>query len=117
MNGYSHYASLQLGRWLENPKTAERLCVASYSQRKVAQTELTSSDAAAVGQKIHVLGAFFTPDQIVKGNCTPLRHNLLDQEVTCIQGIRSEFCYTTCTCTCTCTHVHVVYFMIKLTTL
>lgn len=59
-------------------------------------TEFTSSDAAAVGWK--VLGAFFTLDEIAKGNYTPSRHNLLDQEVTTCtctysQGIRSEFCY------------------------
>ena len=118
VNGYSHYVSLKLGCWLGNPKTAERLWVAGHSPRKVAQTELTSSYAAAVGRKL--LAAFFTPDKIAKGNCTPSRHNLLDQEV--IQGIRSTFCYMYITCIYMYIHVyymyiHVLYFMIKLTIL
>ena len=77
MNGNSHYVSLKLGCWLGNQKTAERLWV--------AQAELISSDAAALGRNL--LGALFKPDEIVKGNCTPSRHSLLDQDV--IQGIRS----------------------------
>ena len=83
--GSSNYVSLKLGCWLGNQKTAERLWVAGYSPRKVAQAELILSNAAALVRNL--LGALFKPDEIVKGNCTPSRHSLLDQDV--IQGIRS----------------------------